>query len=100
MPDPELGHRDERKVVVSGVISEPGDRMRSVYDFGDHWQHEIVVEKVLTAELGARYPVCVTGKARCPTSRTRRVPAAGEALDDARKALGHDTAAGSERAQL
>ncbi len=65
-PDPELGHRDERTTALNDVISTPGDRMRYVYDFGDHWQHDVVVEKVLAAEPGARYPVCLTGKGRCP----------------------------------
>lgn len=35
-PDPELGHRDERGTAVGDVIGERRDRMRYVYDFGDH----------------------------------------------------------------
>jgi len=26
------------------------------YDFGDSWEHEIVVEKILPADQGAQYP--------------------------------------------
>lgn len=40
--------------------------MRYVYDFGDHWQHDVIVEKVLAAEPGAVYPVCLSGKGHCP----------------------------------
>lgn len=65
-PDPELGHVDERKTRVRDVIAEPKDRMRYIYDFGDHWQHDVVVEKVLLAERDARYPSCVAGKGCCP----------------------------------
>lgn len=65
-PDPELGHRDERRTAVGDVIGERRDRMRYVYDFGDHWRHDVVVEKVLTAEPGSRYPLCLTGNGRCP----------------------------------
>jgi hypothetical protein len=65
-PDPELDHVDERRTSVGDLLSRPGDRMRYVYDFGDYWQHNVVVEKVLIAEPGARYPVCLTGKGRCP----------------------------------
>ena len=36
------------------------------YDFGDGWEHEIVVEKVLLPEPGATYPQCVKGKGACP----------------------------------
>ncbi|MGH3320489.1 MAG: plasmid pRiA4b ORF-3 family protein [Streptosporangiaceae bacterium] len=35
------------------------------YDFGDDWEHDIVVEKVLAAEPGARYPTCVAGGGAC-----------------------------------
>jgi hypothetical protein len=35
-------------------LSEPRDRIRYVYDFGDDWQHDIVLEKLLQVERGAR----------------------------------------------
>ena len=65
-PDSELGHRDERKISIGALLHDGGDRLRYVYDFGDHWRHELVVEQVLAAEPGASYPVCLTGKGRCP----------------------------------
>ena len=64
--DSELGHRNERRTALGDVIGERGDRMRYIYDFGDHWQHDVVVEKVLAAQPGSRYPICLTGKGRCP----------------------------------
>jgi Plasmid pRiA4b ORF-3-like protein len=36
------------------------------YDFGDSWNHEIVLEKVLEEEKGTFYPVCTDGKNACP----------------------------------
>lgn len=36
------------------------------YDFGDGWEHEIVVEKVLPIEEGVLYPRCLAGKRACP----------------------------------
>lgn len=65
-PDPELDHVDERRTSLAEVISEPRDRMRYVYDFGDYWQHDVAVEKVLAAETETRYPRCVAGKGGCP----------------------------------
>lgn len=65
-PDPELDHQDERRTSIGQVLKEPGDRMRYVYDFGDYWQHDVVVEKVLEAAPRTRYPACVTGKGRRP----------------------------------
>ena len=32
------------------------------YDFGDSWEHELLVEKMLPLEEGKRYPICLTGK--------------------------------------
>jgi hypothetical protein len=64
--DAELDHVDERRVSIGDLLNAHGNRMRYVYDFGDYWQHDVVVEKVLAAEPGARYPVCLTGKGRCP----------------------------------
>jgi Plasmid pRiA4b ORF-3-like protein len=57
---------DERKVRLSEIAPQPKDRFRYMYDFGDGWEHIILVEAVKTPEAGARYPVCVTGKRACP----------------------------------
>jgi hypothetical protein len=64
--DPELGHRDERRVTLDRVLAHPKDRIRYVYDFGDNWEHEIVLEAITAADPDARYPICVTGKRACP----------------------------------
>ena len=37
-----------------------------VYDFGDDWQHEVVVEKVLKIEDNTNYPLCIGGENACP----------------------------------
>ena len=45
--------------------TEPVPR-RGPHDFGDGWEHSIVLEKVLEPEPGRAYPVCVGGKRNCP----------------------------------
>lgn len=44
--DPELGmHREnERRIRLREVLRKPKDRMIHEYDFGDGWEHDIVVE--------------------------------------------------------
>lgn len=48
------------------LLRRVGAKATYEYDFGDGWLHEIVVEKALGREPGNVYPVCITGKRRCP----------------------------------
>jgi hypothetical protein len=55
--------------VLVDVLVEPGDRLRYTYDFGDDWDHDIRLEKVLAPAAGPRapaVPVCLAGKGACP----------------------------------
>ena len=64
--DPELSHKDERRITLGRVLEESGGRLVYTYDFGDDWDHEVVLEQELPAEPGAVYPQCVAGKGACP----------------------------------
>jgi len=66
LPDPELGFIDERRVSLGQLLGGVGDRLLYTYDFGDDWEHEIVVEELLDADPEARYPVLVAAKGACP----------------------------------
>ncbi len=66
LADRELEHRDERRATLGRLLKREGKRIRYTYDFGDGWEHEIVLEGVLAAEPGVRYPVCIAGKGACP----------------------------------
>jgi hypothetical protein len=37
-----------------------------VYDFGDNWEHTLVVEKILDAKDVAECPTCLKGERACP----------------------------------
>jgi Plasmid pRiA4b ORF-3-like protein len=63
--DRELGHRAEGPVTLEQVASGSGDRLQYVYDFGDNWAHDIVVEKVLDRQP-VRYPRCTGGRRAAP----------------------------------
>jgi hypothetical protein len=66
VPDPELGFIDERRVSLGELIGGVGDRLRYTYDFGDDWQHEIVVEELVDPDPHTHYPVLVAAKGACP----------------------------------
>ena len=63
--DPELGHADERKVML-GELTDIGARFRYTYDFGDDWEHEILVEDLLDPDPENHYPILVASKGACP----------------------------------
>jgi hypothetical protein len=66
VPDPELGHRNAASTKLSTVAPRPGDRLRYTYDFGDDWEHDLIVEEVLAADPGTSHPRCVTGRRARP----------------------------------
>lgn len=64
-PDPEATGRDTTKAKLRDLPLEIGDVFEYVYDFGDDWQHDIVVEERLRADQQF-YPVCTGGARACP----------------------------------
>jgi hypothetical protein len=58
--------KDERTVTLRKILSKPKAKFVYEYDFGDSWEHEVLLEKILPPEPGVRYPVCITGKRACP----------------------------------
>ena len=67
-PDPGFGRGcvNEKSVRLDEVLSAEKDAMTYEYDFGDGWQHKVVLEKILgNAEDGAA-PSCTAGARACP----------------------------------
>jgi Plasmid pRiA4b ORF-3-like protein len=58
--------RDERKSTLAQVLRHPGASLDYEYDFGDGWQHHIVLEEILPHSPGGPVAVCVGGRRRCP----------------------------------
>lgn len=57
---------DERRYALTRIA--PYENMKFVYeyDFGDSWEHIVLVEKILPTEAGRQYPICIKGKRACP----------------------------------
>lgn len=62
MPDPE----SERSSALHQVAPNPGDRIFYEYDFGDGWEHDLLIEETVQPERGVRYPVCLGGGCAAP----------------------------------
>ncbi|MBI3971441.1 MAG: plasmid pRiA4b ORF-3 family protein [Chloroflexi bacterium] len=65
-PDPELNLRSAGRARLDRMVGGEKARFRYTYDFGDDWEHDILVEKVLPPVSGVRYPICITGRRACP----------------------------------
>lgn len=57
---------DERRYALSRIARHEKSKFVYEYDFGDNWEHTILVEKILPAETGVEYPLCLKGKRACP----------------------------------
>ncbi|MCL2583089.1 MAG: plasmid pRiA4b ORF-3 family protein [Streptosporangiales bacterium] len=57
---------DESVVALVQVAADPKTTVGYVYDFGDNWRHDLVVEAVSPAEPGVRYPRCTAGRGLAP----------------------------------
>lgn len=58
--------QDEDDAILSQVLPAAKSKMIYEYDFGDGWEHEIVLEKIVPAEQGVYYPQCLAGEKACP----------------------------------
>ena len=65
---------DESQFRLREVLTHEGARAMYLYDFGDQWEHVMVVEMALQAEPGIRYPHCLEGERRCPPEDCGGVP--------------------------
>ena len=64
----EADFEDSRESLLREVLDgrRRGFRFRYLYDFGDNWEHEILLEDQQTADPKVKYPVCIAGERACP----------------------------------
>ena len=49
MPEWQL---DPRQVTLHEVLRKPKNKLTYVYDFGDYWEHDIIVDRLASAFFG------------------------------------------------
>jgi hypothetical protein len=57
---------DETTAALAQVAGEVKATVGYVYDFGDDWQHDLVVEAIAPAVPGVRYPRCLASRGVAP----------------------------------
>ena len=67
-PDPDFEDEtiDERRKALRQFLREPSDRLLYEYDFGDGWEHLIVLEDRVEVHPSEPLPVCIGGERACP----------------------------------
>lgn len=70
-PDPEMdifGSRtlNEKRHSLAEVAPQVKKKFLYEYDFGDGWEHEILVEKILPPDSSFKHPICLAGALACP----------------------------------
>ena len=71
--DPSFGEFDDEAVIYKAkglrlgtVIGRGTERFVYVYDYGDDWRHDVIVEEVRDGNPNIEYPAFVDGARRCP----------------------------------
>jgi len=88
-PDREFGQDivSERRTLLKDVLNRPKARLLYEYDFGDGWEHDVILEAIIDADPAAKYPRVTGGRRSCPPEDSGgpyRYPEIIAALDDAR----------------
>ena len=66
--------RNERTVRLAAILGRVGSKAIYTYDFGDSWEHSIVLEKRLPVDPNTTYPICTDGQLACPPEDCGGVP--------------------------
>lgn len=70
-PDPdngfnELDFKNSYRARLSNLIKEKGSLFVYEYDFGDGWEHQLLVEDIIDRDPKKPYPLCIAGENASP----------------------------------
>lgn len=57
---------DYRKIKLNHLLFDVKQKLYYEYDFGDGWNHTIVLEKIVPADMYPIVPICIAGRRNCP----------------------------------
>ncbi|GEM_PF-394254 len=65
-PDGNQDYVPYERMRMDALFEKEGDRADYRYDFGDGWEHQLTLEKILPAGVGPERPACLGGARACP----------------------------------
>lgn len=82
-----LDFLDESAVAVSSLLTTEGQALKYEYDFGDSWEHEVKLERILPGgDESEPLPRCIKAERQCPPEDVGGLPGFYdflEAMEDA-----------------
>ena len=60
------GSRNSRTIKLNSILKKEKSKILYEYDFGDSWNHDIILEKIIKEEDTGQIPRCIKGKRNCP----------------------------------
>lgn len=79
--EPEYEVEPEWKLTLRGAAPIEGARFHYVYDLGDDWGHEVLVESIQTPAAPFKHPVCLAGERACPPEDSGGAPGYANLLE-------------------
>lgn len=74
-PDPDFGGTlSEKRYTLRDLAPVAKKKFVYGYDFGDSWEHDVKVEKALTADPDFKHPVCLGGENACQPEDCGGIP--------------------------
>jgi hypothetical protein len=61
-----LDFKNSRRTKLGKVIRDKGSFFLYEYDFGDSWEHQLLLEDILERNPDMQYPVYLAGENACP----------------------------------
>jgi hypothetical protein len=74
------GEIDEKGVTILQALRDER-RFTYEYDFGDSWEHEVVIEALTWSYFGLKFGVCIDGQNACPPEDVGGAPGYAEFLE-------------------
>ncbi|MBX3640628.1 MAG: plasmid pRiA4b ORF-3 family protein [Nitrosomonas sp.] len=66
--------KDESKFRLDQLLRHENEKLIYNYDYGDSWEHEVLLEKILPFKHDMTLPQCIKGKRACPPEDIGGIP--------------------------
>jgi len=79
--DDDDGTEDAGRIQLRDVAARRGARLTYLYDFGDNWRHQLIVDKTACSDAEPGKAVCIAGERACPPEDCGGIRGYAELLD-------------------